>query len=107
MLQQHLNWDIKHPFLHYQQFGEGENRPPSLEFFGFDEELYLSLNEDVAAAVLNGTFISALHHYIAFGQREFRDGSGIGRVSFEFSKDIDTLIGTSGNDTFVADETFN
>ena len=34
----------------------GENHPPSLEFFGFDEELYLSLNEDVAAAVLNGHF---------------------------------------------------
>ena len=35
------------------------------------------VDADVAAAVTAGTFSSALDHFIAFGQNESREGSGV------------------------------
>ena len=87
-------------FQHYQIFGEKENRAPSLDFDGFNADTYLLENPDVLTALNNGSFNSALDHFISFGRLESRLGTGITRV-FELTDGIDNLKGTSGNDIFT------
>lgn len=95
----------------------------------FNEQAYLLVYPDVAAAVNNGSFISGLQHYIQYGQFEenrvgfFFGSSGndnitgfgggtkvIAGVAFGTLLDgstvagvgeVDTLIGTEGTDVFV------
>lgn len=95
-------------FAHYQAFGEAENRAPNTNLASFDSAAYLAANTDVAAAVTAGSFASALDHFIAFGQNEGRTGSGVTETTtpgstFLFTTGVDALVGTTGGDTFTAD----
>lgn len=55
----------------------------------FDEELYLSLNEDIRASVKKRQFESGWHHYITFGFMENRKGVNAG-----VSEAVRTIKGT-------------
>ena len=57
------------PFEHYVRFGQFENRDPS---FLFDRDFYLGQNPDVVELLNNGTFASAIQHYILVGLPENR-----------------------------------
>ncbi|NER03830.1 MAG: calcium-binding protein [Okeania sp. SIO3C4] len=57
------------PFEHYVRFGQFENRDPS---FLFDTDFYLGQNQDVVELLNNGTFASAIQHYILVGLPENR-----------------------------------
>jgi hypothetical protein len=73
---------------HYLRFGQGEGRAPAFGCPGtstrgtwpaheaarceFDEQAYLSMNPDVAAAVSKKAFSSGWHHYQRFGRGEGR-----------------------------------
>jgi SAM-dependent methyltransferase len=50
-------------------------RGDGMEVVGFDEQLYLSKNPDVKAAIERGEFESGLAHYLAFGREEMRLGA--------------------------------
>lgn len=63
---------------HYELYGRAEGRMASAPMFtpeqiGFDENLYLSTNPDVALAVTEGVLDSAYEHYYLYGQYEGRD----------------------------------
>jgi Ca2+-binding RTX toxin-like protein len=63
---------------HYELYGRAEGRMASAPMFtadeiGFDENLYLSTNPDVAQAVTDGVLDSAYEHYYLYGQYEGRD----------------------------------
>ena len=93
---------FKTPFHHYQLFGELENRSPSPSFDGFDPQSYFAANPDVAAAQSDNSFISAIHHFIDFGQFEGRPGSGINAQTFFLTSGLDEIQGSFGTDTFIA-----
>ncbi|NEO54997.1 MAG: calcium-binding protein [Okeania sp. SIO3B5] len=57
------------PFEHYVRFGQFENRDPS---FLFDTDFYIGQNQDVVELLNNGTFASAIQHYILVGLPENR-----------------------------------
>ncbi|MGB3511281.1 MAG: PPC domain-containing protein [Microcoleaceae cyanobacterium] len=57
------------PFEHFVRFGQFENRDPS---FLFDTDFYLGQNQDVLELLNNGSFISAIQHYILVGLPENR-----------------------------------
>ena len=54
---------------HFLAFGQTENRDPSA---GFDQDAYLAIHNDVAAAVAGGSLKSAFYHYATFGIAEGR-----------------------------------
>jgi hypothetical protein len=58
---------------------EQELAPPP----NWDEQLYLSKNPDVAAAVWRGRFKSGWQHYVAVGVEEGRKGVSIERLPTE------------------------
>lgn len=97
---------LNNVFDHFVNFGETENRAPSVTYATFDSDAYLAANADVAAAVTAGTFTSALDHFIAFGQNESRPGAisvvaPVSGSSFSLTTGLDSLTGTSNNDTFA------
>lgn len=57
------------PFEHFVRFGQFENRDPSIFF---DTGFYISQNSDVVELLNNGSFISAIQHYILVGLPEDR-----------------------------------
>ncbi|NEQ78391.1 MAG: calcium-binding protein [Okeania sp. SIO2C9] len=57
------------PFEHYVRFGQFENRDPSALF---DTDFYLGQNQDVVELLNNGSFSSAIQHYILVGLPENR-----------------------------------
>lgn len=101
-------------FNHYNVHGFKEGRVTASAYANFDEEAYLATYADLGAAGI--TAATALNHYLAFGAAENRtakneDGSLISGngtsvaagQTFTLTTSIDTLNGTSGNDTFVGD----
>ena len=98
---------------HYINFGLAEGRAPSTALAGFNAAAYLAANPDVAAAVTAGTFKSAMEHYLSFGVQEGRSavdaggqpltGGASGGQTFTLTDKIDTVTGTSGNDTFIGE----
>lgn len=62
---------------------------------GFNDTIYLAVNQDVAAAVEEGVFPSGLAHYEAFGQNEGRVGV------FTGSSGSDVITGFGQNTTLV------
>jgi hypothetical protein len=92
-------------FSHFQEFGETENRAPSSVYAAFSSDTYLAANTDVAAAITAGSFTSALDHFIQFGQNESRSGGitvtdPVTGTAFNLTTGLDTLVGTSNNDSF-------
>jgi hypothetical protein len=95
---------------HFVQFGAVEGRNPSA---AFDQAAYRSAQTDVSAAItLHLT--TAIQHYLQFGEAEGRaaipvsgavQGGGNPGSSFVFTTSVDNLTGTTGNDTFVGDNT--
>ncbi|KTQ94986.1 hypothetical protein NS226_13730 [Aureimonas ureilytica] len=116
------------PLAHFLTFGAAEGRftnqtvETAIDTDGngfaneFNASAYLNANPDVAAAVTSGIFKSAFQHFIEFGQFESRAGApagpfgnngGQGGSGFALTTGIDTLTGTSGNDTFTANFAVN
>ncbi|MBO0343972.1 hypothetical protein J0X15_01970 [Roseibium sp. CAU 1637] len=68
------------PLAHFLQYGASETRAPNATIAaevaaGFDEQSYLGLNGDVAAAVADGAYTSGYHHWLLFGFNESRGGA--------------------------------
>lgn len=57
----------------------------------FDEQYYLSVNTDVAAAISQGVFSSALEHYRLFGESEGRDPSHLFDSEFYAQQNPDVV----------------
>lgn len=55
----------------------------------FDSNFYLSRNSDVAAAIANNSFASALDHFLAFGQAENRNPSALFDATFYLNENLD------------------
>ncbi|KTQ95616.1 hypothetical protein NS226_10745 [Aureimonas ureilytica] len=116
------------PLTHFLTFGAIEGRFENLtaqnaidtDGNGFANEFnataYLSANPDVAAAVQSGALKSAFQHFIEFGQFEGRTatlangttvtgplGNAGSSANLVLTTGVDNLTGTSGNDTFIAD----
>ena len=103
---------------HFVLFGILEGRSPigTTGFTGlFDEADYLAQNADVNTAVSNGDFRNGFEHYLLFGAKEGRAAfdkggnaidfqSSIGKT-FTLTTGVDNIVGTSGNDTIIADNT--
>jgi len=101
---------------HFVLFGILEGRSPngSTGFTGlFDNAKYLQQNQDVDTAVSNGAFRNGFEHYLLFGAKEGRaafDKAGnaidpqfsTGKT-FTLTTGVDNIVGTSGNDTIIAD----
>ncbi|NEN88678.1 MAG: calcium-binding protein [Okeania sp. SIO3H1] len=89
------------PFEHYVRFGQFENRDPS---FLFDTDFYLGQNQDVVELLNNGSFSSAIQHYILVGLSEnrlstppdFRDD--LLNVNADFG-----VLGTAEFNNFIGD----
>ncbi|MDU4327289.1 MAG: peptidoglycan recognition family protein [Clostridium celatum] len=63
----------ENPYLHYEKYGKNEGRqalPPIPR--EYNEGAYLELNQDVAAAVKKGIFVSGIDHYLQNGFCENR-----------------------------------
>ncbi|NET43662.1 PPC domain-containing protein [Okeania sp. SIO2B3] len=89
------------PFEHYVRFGQFENRDSS---FLFDTDFYLAQNQDVVELLNNGSFSSAIQHYILVGLLEnrlstppdFRDD--LLNVNADFG-----VLGTAEFNNFIGD----
>ena len=117
------------PHAHFLEYGAAEGRSPHPSFVTsaqFDTVSYGAENPDLATAGI--TTASALYaHYVKHGFSETRPGvktttgveiidgvaGGAVGTTFTLTTSVDSLTGTSGNDTFVAlqtgaaaDETF-
>ena len=57
-------------FAHYQQFGESENRAPTVAFETFDAADIEKRGR--GCCCYSGSVLAALDHFIAFGQNESR-----------------------------------
>jgi len=105
---------------HFVLFGILEGRSPNgtTGFTGlFDNAKYLAQNADVNTAVSGGAFRNGFEHYLLFGAKEGRAafdkaGNAIDLQSlvtpgktFTLTTGVDNIVGTSGNDTIIADNT--
>ncbi|KJS40062.1 MAG: hypothetical protein VR70_06720 [Rhodospirillaceae bacterium BRH_c57] len=110
------------PLTHFLAFGAAESRTPSTAYAtiaaSFDSANYLSANPDVQTAVTAGTFTSAYQHWVLYGQYEtarpvaqLTDGTlvtavtstGTAGTTFTLTTNIDSITGTTANDTIIAD----
>lgn len=73
-------------FQHFQQFGQFENRDPSVLF---NSEFYLQQYPDVRQAVSEGRISSAFQHFRQFGQFENRDPSRLFNGNFYLQRNAD------------------
>ncbi|WP_284466711.1 beta strand repeat-containing protein [Diaphorobacter nitroreducens] len=97
---------------HFMQYGLDEGRTPNAALATFDGTAYLAANPDVAAYVnanlaqFGGSATNgALAHYVKFGAAEGRTAPGTSvsnGQTFMLTKGLDTVTGTSGNDTIIA-----
>lgn len=61
------------PYKHYIDYGKKEGKLPLPPIpVGYREADYLELNQDVAAAVKKGDFVSGIDHYLQYGFDENR-----------------------------------
>lgn len=63
-----------------------------IQYTSFDEQLYLQLYPDVAAAVKAGFFGSGRHHYYEFGRHEGRTRYFDGGYYLRQNPDVDTAV---------------
>lgn len=97
---------------HFMQYGLDEGRTPNAALATFDGTAYLAANPDVAAEVnanlaqFGGSATNgALAHYVKFGAAEGRTAPGTSvsnGQTFTLTQGLDTITGTSGNDTINA-----
>ena len=73
-------------FQHFTDFGQFENRDPSILF---NSEFYLQQNPDVQQAVADGRISSAFQHFREFGQFENRDPSALFNSNFYLQRNAD------------------
>ena len=107
------NMNAEQLFAHYNQYGFNEGRVTAAAYQNFNAAKYLADNADLGAAGI--TAASALNHYLTYGQVEGRaafnvDGTAISTTTnqgqtFTLTADIDNFTGTSGNDSFLGDNT--
>lgn len=99
-------------FAHYEAYGYAEGRVPDSAYADFDEAQYLADYSDLGAAGI--TEDTALNHYLTYGADEGRiayddaanvitDSTDSTGQSFTLTTSIDALTGTTGDDTFIGD----
>lgn len=106
-----VNMSAAELFAHYNTYGAKEGRVPAADFENFDAARYLAEYPDLAAGGV--TSVTALAHYLVYGQEEGRqafnlDGTEIvaGNPSagqtLVLTVNQDNLTGGAANDTFDA-----
>ena len=107
---------IQSAWDHFVTFGVTENRATGVFTGTFNATAYLAANADVQASVTAGSFTSAYDHFLLFGVAEGRaatntDGTTISMQTglvYTLTTGVDSgaaFTGTTGNDTFNADNT--
>jgi len=106
-----VNMSAAELFAHYNMYGAKEGRVPAADFENFDAARYLAEYPDLSAGGV--TSVTALAHYLVYGQEEGRqafnlDGTEIvaGNPSagqtLVLTVNQDNLTGGAANDTFDA-----
>jgi hypothetical protein len=98
------NGDFSSGLDHYVKYGRAEGR-----FTEFDEDAYLATYAKVKAAVDAGDFTSGLDHFIKYGKYDGHNPyPAVENVdpdpdgeTYTLTTGIDTLEGTTGDDTFI------
>lgn len=81
---------IKDPLEHFLEFGQFENRSPSIFF---NSSYYLQQNPDVTQAIVAGKEESAIEHFIRHGQFESRNPSQLFDTKYYLQANADVQAG--------------